>query len=524
LLDSLDRTELARRITDRIVDQLRDVAKKTNPVHREARLKPIANRGIDITSGLAVEGVTTNDREVVRAGFAGIRRVLTAYLAGSPTRGWDTEVVNYAFQHLEVATDLCIERSPVLLLPGALEELTALGIESPTVLEASDRFENISGRLNRLFTDVAAKTLTADSSGAAAMATAGIGDGGLALIRAERPNGVIDHIRQLRSIGTAALRRERDHVAGQGNHELARIALGLALLESRDITPGSLYHDACDALSQSVDDFVARTSAAGALMHDSAMTRVNGPFADPNLSVVVVAGLAAYRRAGPRLGDTFSWGADALVHSLLRLAAYRTGVVMTPSYALDTAYSAIVGALALELDPDLAELVTKWWLELVRQLTGPDGRESLSGQSVMASMLLIAVYEAEADRAPIAASMKAAVGEALGLTKAIADDFDRRRAAMAWLPAGRAAIGSGDQELAQTIAAGIAADLHALEAAAAEDRWPESEGYSLFGGDFYPPVLGTTVRSFPDLHSRQETRAAFQSLLASAGHDQAMSP
>lgn len=513
LLDSLDRTELARRITDRIVDQLRRVTKRTPAVRRETKLKPIAVRGIDIAGGLAVEGVTANDQEVVRAGFAGIRRVLIAYLAGSPTRGWDTEILNFSFQHLEVAIDLCIERSPILLLPVALEEVTAVGVESPTVLEPVDRYESVSGRLNSLFLHVAAQTLTADSSGAASMATAGIGEGGVALIRAERPNGVRDHVRRLHSIASAALRTERDHVVGQANHQLARLALGLAQLDSRDVMPGTLYLDACEAISQSVDEFVARTTTTGALMRDTAMTPVNGPLATPNLSVVVIAGLNAHRLSGDRRGQDFSFGANTVMHSLLRLAAYRTSVVMTPSYALDTAYSAIVGALALEPTDELAERASQWWLELLRHLTGPDAHDGLSGQPMLASTLLIAVYEAEADRPPVAASMRAAVVEALGLTQAIAGEFDRRRAAMAWLPAGRAAIGSGDEELAQTIAAGIATDLHALEAAAAGDPWAESDGFSLFGGDFYPPVFGTIVRTLPDLHRRPDVIAEFQSLV-----------
>ena len=298
LLDSLDRTELARRITDRIVQQLSRVTAETNDLEREAQLKPIANRGLDIASGLAVEGVTGNDREVVRAGFAGVRRVLIAYVAGSPTRGFDAEVIDYGFQHLEVAVGLCVERSPVLLLPVALEEITALGVESPTVLTASDRFENMSIRLNGLLLDVAARTLTDDSSPAAAMATSGIGEGGVALIKAERPVSVSDHIRRLQSITLAALSTERDHVVGQANYELARLAFGLAQLESRDLMPATLYLDACEAICKSVDGFMSRTTSTGALMRDYAMTRVTGPLASPNLALVGVAGLEAHRRGG----------------------------------------------------------------------------------------------------------------------------------------------------------------------------------------------------------------------------------
>jgi hypothetical protein len=515
LLDSLDRTELARRITDRIVDRLREVGGKTDVVHRESELKPIATRGIDIASGLAVEGISSNDREVVRAGFAGIRRVFIAYLEGSPTRGWDTEIVNYAFQHLEVATDLGIDRSPVLLLPVALEELTVLGVESPTVLRPVDQYENVSGRLNGLFLDVVARTLTADSSGAAAMATAGIGSSGVALIQAERPNGVTDHIRRLRSIAGAALRAERDHVAGQANHELARLALALAQLDSADIMPGSLYQDACDAISQSVDDFVARTTPAGSLMRDIAMTPINGPLATPNLSVVVVAGSMAHRRTRTRHVRDFSHGADALMHSLLRLARYRTSVVMTPSYALDTAYSAIVGALTLEPDVDLAEQVSRWWLDLVRQLIGPDAGGSINSPAMLTSLLLIGVYVAEEDRPHIGAKMREALSEALRLTLAITDDFDRRRASLTWLPAGRAAIGCGDNALATTISAGIAPDIRALRVAFAGGSWAEPDEFGP-GGDFYAPVPGTPVRMMPAHHRRSEVAAEFRTLLDAA--------
>ena len=57
------------------------------------------------------------------------------------------------------------------------------------------------------------------------MATSGIGEGGVALIKAERPVSVSDHIRRLQSITLAALSTERDHVVGQANYELARLAL-----------------------------------------------------------------------------------------------------------------------------------------------------------------------------------------------------------------------------------------------------------------------------------------------------------
>jgi hypothetical protein len=515
LLDSLDRTELARRITDRIVDRLHEIGRKTDVIHRESELKPVASRGIEIASGLAVEGISGNDREVVRAGFAGTRRVLIAYLAGSPTRGWDPEIINYSFQHLESAIDLAVGRSPVLLLPVALEELTTLGVESPTVLRPVDQYENVSGRLNGLFLDIVARTLTADSSGAAAMATSGIGSGGVALVQADRPNGVIDHIRGLRWIAGAASRAERDHVAGQANRELARLAFALARLNSVDIMPGNLYQDACAAFGQSVDMFVARTTPDGALMRDTAMTPVVSPVVTPNLSAVVIAGLMAHQHAGTPHRRGFAYGNDALMHSLLQLTGYRTGVLMTPTWAMDTAHSAVVGALALASGDDLAEQVTRWWLDLVRQLIDPNAERLFDSPAVLKSLFLVGVYVVEEDRPDVGVKMRERLGEALRLTQSITDDFNRRRTSQAWLPAGRAAVGSGDSALAKTISAVIASDIRALRVATAGRPWYEP---SLFGhgDDFYHLVPGTPFRTMSDYHRRPEIRAEFQTLLDAA--------
>ena len=123
LLDSLDPTKLAERLTDRSVSELRDVAHSVHPIQVESALKPVATQGIEIASGIAVQGIANNDKEVVRAGFAGMRRVLVAYVEGSPTRGWDTEIINLAFQNMDDAVRKCLKGSPVLILPAAIEEL-----------------------------------------------------------------------------------------------------------------------------------------------------------------------------------------------------------------------------------------------------------------------------------------------------------------------------------------------------------------------------------------------------------------
>lgn len=128
----------------------------------------------------------------------------------------------------------------------------------------------------------------------------------------------------------------------------SRIALALAELESHKIMRGNLYQEACAAFSAVVDDVAARPATTGAMMRDLALTPAIGPFAQPNLSVVVVAGIAARSRPHERFGNDFGCGADAVMASLTLLARHQAGVVMAPAYARDTAYSAILWTLTLE--------------------------------------------------------------------------------------------------------------------------------------------------------------------------------
>jgi hypothetical protein len=175
LFDSLDATKLAERLTDRSVRELNDIVHSYDRLQVDSLLKPVASKAIEIASGIAVQGIASNDKEVTRAGFAGMRRVLVAYVEGSPTRGWDTEVINLAFQHIGEAVDRCIREKPVTILPAVIEELTALGVESQRTLEV-DGNEAVSGRLNGQFFDIVRDTLTNEESAGAAMATRGIGE------------------------------------------------------------------------------------------------------------------------------------------------------------------------------------------------------------------------------------------------------------------------------------------------------------------------------------------------------------
>ena len=170
------------------------------------------------------------------------------------------------------------------------------------------------------------------------------------------------------------------------------------------------------------------------------MTRVTGPLVSPNLALVGVAGLEAHRRGGHRHTRGFLFGADALEHALLRLANYRTGVVMTPAFALEAAYSAMIGGLTLEPNAEIADRVSGWWFELVRLLATTDAAHKVDSEAMMASLLLVGVYEAEAARSYVSPAMRTKLLEALRVTQSMADDEERRLTALAWLPAGRAAM------------------------------------------------------------------------------------
>jgi hypothetical protein len=336
LLDSLDATKLAERLTDRSVRELSQIARSYHRLQVDGVLKPIASQAIEIASGVAVQGIASNDKEVTGAGFAGMRRVLVAYIDGSPHRGWDTEVINLAFQHIGQAVDRCIKERPVTILPAVIEELAALGVEGQRTLEA-DGNEALSGRLNSQFLEIVRDTLTNEESPGAAMATRGIGDSAIALIRARSPNMVADHIRKLRTIAAGAIRTNQDHVTGAAHVELSKVAIGLAGMDARDVMPPRLYDAACEAFANSVDEYVARTTSKGGLMDDLAWTWVTMSHAEYNLAWVVLAGVSARGKRLSRRGRDFEHGATSLVASLVRLSSQKDNGFSAQGHAVETA-------------------------------------------------------------------------------------------------------------------------------------------------------------------------------------------
>lgn len=346
-------------------------------------------------------------------------------------------------------------------------------------------------------------------SGAAYMAAEGIGESALALIRSRSPNMVSDHIRRLRSIALVALRAEQDHVAGRAHIDLSRIAIALAGMETQDIMPPTLFHEACSALGDSVDAFVGRTSSKGGLASDLAWMWTTQPWAEHNLAWVVMAGVFAHARRRERYRGDFGIGAKAITHSLVKLATEGTSGFSTAPNAIETASMGVRGSLGVQVDADTAEGKTDLWITVVRRLIDPT-KETLHEVETLSELLLAGVYDAESQR-PTATRIRDGLIEALTLTKAITDDFHRRRRARAWIGAGRAALGKGDDALAQMIATAIAPDLQELRAALRERPWAaDSDGLM---DAVRTGARGIRLPDLPDMHTRPEVVAAFDALL-----------
>jgi hypothetical protein len=217
---------------------------------------------------------------------------------------------------------------------------------------------------------------------------------------------------------------------------------------SRDVMPQSLFEDACDALESSVDAFVARTATRGAFYSDRAWMWVTQPWADHNLARVVLAGVAANDRRRDGSPSAFGLSALALTRSIVKLSKSEQGL-STASNAAETAYMAALGTVCQAGEPEASDLISEIWIAVVRRLIDP-AEETGHEVDMLANLVLVGVYEAESPRAT-ADRMRDAVVEALGLTVAIEDDFHRRRRALAWLDAGRAALACADEPLAKRL-------------------------------------------------------------------------
>jgi len=513
LLDSLDRTELARRIGERLVTEIGQVRARTHPVHRDGELKPVAIRGLEIAGAMTMDGIQRGDADVVRSGYSLLRQVLLAYVAASPSRGWDSEVVDRAFQHARVATMRLVGRSAEILLPVAIEELRTLGVESPSTLQPIDAGDPIVSRVNRLFMDVVARTMTADESGGAAMATAAIGASAVALADTGRLN-LISEVDDLGAISAAAIGTERYHVAGIAHRELVRLAIRTAT-ETDDIMAGDSFGRACSALASAATSFVKKETEAGSLMRDVAWRPILSVRANPHLVAAVLAGLSALQRSGERYPMDFASGTDALMDALVMLATCDEQVVMTPSEALHTAYSTLMGVLALGLDAR-PELIVGWWTEIVELLSSSGRGAHIDGQEMLSALLLAGVYGSASDRGWAEPLRR----ELLRLVTAQGEVADARPGlrARAWMQAGRASLGSGDRDLAMSVARLISTDIAAIETTLRR-RAVEDPGWvttGSFAPDPPPPIPGTPMPDLPRTDRDPAVIEEFRTMIARA--------
>jgi hypothetical protein len=131
--------------------------------------------------------------------------------------------------------------------------------------------------------------------------------------------------------------------------------------------------------------------------------------------------------------------------------------------------------MALGVETRTPDLIPDLWAVVVQRLVDPD-KERMHEVEMLTSLLLVGAYEAESSR-PVAARMREELTLALERTTAIGDDFHRRRRARAWIGAGRVALGSGDDALAETIAIAIAPDLRDMRSAIEGHPWRDPDRF-----------------------------------------------
>jgi hypothetical protein len=319
---------------------------------------------------------------------------------------------------------------------------------------------------------------------------------------------VSDHIAKLRAIAIGAMVAQKDHVAGQAHVDLSKIAISLAEMEPGEVMPASLFEDACDALGASVDAYLKRASTSGRLANDWAWNYVTMPHMEANLAWVIIGGIAAYARSGDRYRRDFGQSAFALVRSLVKLASADGGGFSTQSNAAETTYLAVLGALAVDKDAIAADLVPRMWHALAETLVEPSN-EKRDEAEMLSGLLLVGAYEAMSSR-PWAEAMRNAMAAVLAQTASINDDWQRGRRARAWISAGRAALGSGDEALATSIAKVIAPELREARGLAKGSPWRVLHD---FQGRAFDAMWPTPKPEIPILHLEPDVMSRFNTLL-----------
>ncbi len=173
---------------------------------------------------------------------------------------------------------------------------------------------------------------------------------------------------------------------------------------------------------------------------------------------------------------------------------------------------AILGSMGLSREHLPIDLMPRLWSMVVRRLLDTE-KEVLHEVRMLSTLLLHGTYEA-VTAGPSAEPMRAAVEEALRLTFDITDEWHRRRRARAWVPAGRAALGSGDRPLARAIAGAIALSYRVDQPSPGSRPWRITPGEDHdFLGAFFSAAQPMPRPKVSDVHTQPEVIAAFQELL-----------
>jgi hypothetical protein len=481
ILDTLDRVVLVERVTTRFVRRISERRPLQAQWRVDHEIRVEADRGVAVLSGLATEAVGDEDEELIRAAVRGVGEVLLACLRNVSVIDMVDPTVVTTFQRLDILVDACARRSPVLLLPVVIEQLTALGVEGasvPNYLNSS--YEPISSFLEQTMGRVVELTSVDDRSAAAALATHAVGEVSVALVGADRANAAYSQIGLLHEIGVAMLDQDHGHITSQALRELARSAVALAGLESSDIMVPAAFGKAAGSLADLVERFHTRKTSGR--LRDMTLTSVLGPLSDPNLAAVVLRGAAASEIERVAAGD-FGRAADTVYHSLINLLRAGPRLSQTPGNALSACTSVVVGGLALvqagSLNP---ERLVGWWSVLVDTLIDFEvsGVENpFHVLDDLEAVLTLTTHVAVAPNSrPGAGDLRSCLAAAAAKSGKAADPKTRRRLASAWrLACGSALLmdpGGLGTQLLKELRPGLV-DLKAARARApwsGYGRWP----------------------------------------------------
>lgn len=461
LLDSLDPVVLAERAAQRAVRRL-ERARPHSLGRLDEQLVTETGRGITACATMAHEALVNDDGDVLEAALAGMRSILISYLRRSPLAQPTDLPVDLVFQRIDVITENVSRRSQVILMPVFIAELKQLGIEAVELARLNPYGSDpVSLRLNMVLVELIAASLRNRSSTAPSFAATTIADLGVALVEANRPNAVSDHVRRLTQISLAGLDADADHVSAAANHGLARVAAALLLADRNEVMPPSIFGSACEGIASSMTRHIERKDQT--LQGQTSMFPLMAPLAQPSLATLAVGGASIAASAQGFSPEGFGYGADNLATALAALSASGAESPVIRGNAVECLYSALVGLLAVaRADPESAHRVDRWssLLSSVVLADEQKGEHKLfNAPETLASALLLGVYALPTTAPVVAEKLRAWVVRVADAASATPPGFERRRVAGAFVPSAVAAVARREGDLVESLIHRLGADL-----------------------------------------------------------------